>query len=411
IDLSMGWAGPTVTRHLADMGADIIKVEACGYPDWWRGVDNRAAVVEQMLYEKTLRFNIMNRNKRAITLDLTTPDGAALLKDLVRGADAVVENYSADVLPKLGLDYASLRQVNPSLVMMSMTAYGVRGAWRDCRAYGSTLEQGSGLPSLNGRAGDPPAKNHLAYGDPMGGMNGVSALLVALLHRQHTGIGQYIDLSQIQCMTPFTAVWALQQSCNGTPGPKRGNRHPEFVPHGIFPCAGDDTWILVAASDDAMWQSLCRAMARPDLAADTALATVEGRRRQEDHIEEAIADWTRRRAADAAMQALQVAGVAAGVVRTPGDLFDDPQLASRGFWQWIERAHIGCHPQPSAPYRFDSRALPVRWPAATLGQYNTEVLRDLLGLSSDELRRLQSIGVIGTTAVPPAQRKARAAAT
>ena len=410
IDLSMGWAGPTVTRHLADMGADIVKVEACGYPDWWRGVDNRAAVVEQLLYEKTLRFNIMNRNKRAITLDLTTPDGANLLKELVRGADALVENYSADVLPKLGLDYQHLREVNPSLVMMSMTAFGARGAWRDCRAYGSTLEHGSGLPSLNGRAGDPPVKNHLAYGDPVGGMNGVSALLVALLHRQRTGVGQYIDLSQVQCMTPFTAVWALLQSCHGNSGPKRGNRHPEFAPHGIFPCAGEDNWILLTATDDAMWQALCRTIERPDLAAQMSFVTVEGRRRNEDRIEEAIAAWTRGRDANAAMRDLQTAGIAAGVVRAPGELFDDPQLATRGFWQWVERAHIGRHPQPSPPYRFDESPLPVRWPAATLGQYNTVVLRELLGLSTAELARLEASGVIGTRAVPPSQRKARASA-
>ena len=159
----MGWAGPICTRNLADLGADVIKIEACGYPDWWRGVDNRIETVTQRLYEKSHRFNIMNRGKRAITLDLTVPDGVALAKALVKDADAVIENYSAEVLRKFGLDYAELAKVNPSLVMVSMAAFGGSGPWRETRAYGSTLEQGSGLPSVGGRADDPPMMNHLAY--------------------------------------------------------------------------------------------------------------------------------------------------------------------------------------------------------------------------------------------------------
>ena len=240
IDLSMGWAGPVCTRNLADLGADVIKIEACGYPDWWRGVDNRAETVTQRLYEKSSRFNIMNRGKRAITLDLTVPDGVALAKALVKDADAVIENYSAEVLRKFGLDYAELTKVNPSLVMVSMAAFGASGPWRETRAYGSTLEQGSGLPSVGGRAQDPPMMNHLAYGDAVGGLNACSAMLVALLHRRETGEGQFIDLSQVQCMLPFTAAWAIEQSANGKVTPRAGNRHPSFVPHGVFPSAGTD---------------------------------------------------------------------------------------------------------------------------------------------------------------------------
>ena len=154
----------------------------------------------------------MNRGKRAITLDLTVPDGVALAKALVKDADAVIENYSAEVLRKFGLDYAELAKVNPALVMVSMAAFGGSGPWRETRAYGSTLEQGSGLPSVGGRADDPPMMNHLAYGDAVGGLNACSAMLVALLHRRETGEGQFIDLSQVQCMPPFTAAWAIEQS-------------------------------------------------------------------------------------------------------------------------------------------------------------------------------------------------------
>jgi crotonobetainyl-CoA:carnitine CoA-transferase CaiB-like acyl-CoA transferase len=404
VDLSMGWAGPICTRNLADLGADVIKVEACGYPDWWRGVDNRPETVAQRLYEKSHRFNIMNRGKRAITLDLTVPDGVALAKALVKDADAVIENYSAEVLRKFGLDYPALAAVTPSLVMVSMAAFGSTGPWRETRAYGSTLEQGSGLPGLGGRPGDPPMMNHLAFGDAVGGLNACSAMLIALLHRKRTGEGQFIDLSQVQCMLPFTAAWAIEQSAAGRVTPRAGNRHPLFVPHGVFPSAGTDKWVAVAATDDAMWAALAKVIGW----VDPIVPTVAERRGLEDEIDRAIAAWTRRRSPDEAMDILQRAGVVAGAVRHPVDLIDDPHLAARGFWQWIERAHVGRHPQPSAPYRDTDAPVAVTTPAATLGQYNEEVLSGVLGLSRAEIERLARDGVIGTEALPPAQHKARA---
>jgi crotonobetainyl-CoA:carnitine CoA-transferase CaiB-like acyl-CoA transferase len=404
VDLSMGWAGPICTRNLADLGADVIKIEACGYPDWWRGVDNRLETVTQRLYEKSSRFNIMNRGKRAITLDLTVPDGVALAKALVKGADAVIENYSAEVLRKFGLDYPELAEVNPSLVMVSMAAFGATGPWRETRAYGSTLEQGSGLPRVGGRVDDPPMMNHLAYGDAVGGLNACSAMLIALLHRRETGEGQFIDLSQVQCMLPFTAAWAIEQSANGKVAPRAGNRHPSFVPHGVFPSAGVDKWVSIAITDDGMWPALARIIGLDD----DALATAAGRRAQEDRIEAAIAAWTATRSPDEAMDILQNAGVAAGAVRHPAELLEDPHLKARGFWQWIERAYVGRHPQPSPPYRDEDSPIAVRMPAATLGQYNEEVLGGLLGLSKVELERLTRASVIGSEALPPAQRKARA---
>lgn len=246
--------------------------------------------------------------------------------------------------------------------------------------------------------------NHLAYGDAVGGLNACSAMLVALLHRRETGEGQFIDLSQVQCMLPFTAAWAIEQSANGGVAPRAGNRHPLFVPHGVFPSAGIDKWISIAVTDDAMW----RALARPIGLDDPALATIAARRASEDRIEAAIAAWTAMRSPDEAMETLQKAGVAAGAVRHPMELLDDPHLKARGFWQWIERAYVGRHPQPSPPYRDEDAPIAVRTPAATLGQYNEEVLGGLLGLSKAELERLARDSVIGSEALPPNQRKARA---
>ena len=396
IDFSMGWAGPICTRTLADLGADVIKIEAIQYPDWWRGVDRRPAYVLDKEYEKTVRYCIMNRNKRGITLDLTRPQGFDMAKRLIADADLVVDNYSVEVLPKLGLGYDVLRQLNPKLVMMSMSAFGAGSIHRDCRAYGSTLEQGSGLPSVVGDANGPPVMSHTAFGDAVGGLNGCAAALTALIHARLTGEGQFIDLAQIECMMPFAAPWIVAHSIDGKPPAKYGNRHPDFVPHGCFRCAGEDNWIVVAVSGDAMWLKLANLVGRADWAADAALATAAGRRGIESEIEAAITNWTRPRPADEAMAALQEAGVAAGVARMPIELLSDAHLKARGFIQEIDRAYIGLHPQPSLPFREGDRPLAIRSAPPTLGEHNHEILAGLLGLSAAEIDQLTRDGIIGT---------------
>ncbi|WOH83874.1 CoA transferase [Bradyrhizobium sp. BEA-2-5] len=396
VDFSMGWAGPICTRTLADLGADVIKIEATQYPDWWRGVDRRPAYVLEQMYEKSVRYCIMNRNKRGITLDLTRPKGLELAKRLLADADLVVDNYSVEVLPKLGLGYDVLSKINPKLVMMSMSAFGAGSVHRDCRAYGSTLEQGSGLPSVVGDPDGPPVMSHTAFGDAVGGLNGAAAVLTALIHAKLTGQGQFIDLAQIECMMPFAAPWIVAHSTSGRPPTKYGNRHPDFVPHGCFRCAGEDNWIVVAVSDDAMWPKLARLLGREDWAADEALKTAAGRRAIEAEIEAAITAWTAARDADAAMTALQTEGVASGVARLPIDLLEDPQLHARGFIQQVDRAFIGRHPQPSMPFRESDAPFAIRSVPPTLGEHNREILGGMLGLSDAELDELTREGIIGT---------------
>jgi len=396
VDFSMGWAGPICTRNLADLGADVIKIEAIQYPDWWRGVDRRPAYVLGREYEKVPRFCIMNRNKRGITLDLTREAGRDIAKKLIADADLVVDNYSVEVLPKLGLGYEVLKAINPRLVVMSMSAFGSQSVNRDCRAYGSTLEQGSGLPSVVGRPDWPPTMSHTAFGDAIGGLNGCVAVLVALIHARRTGEGQFIDLSQIECMMPFAAPWVIAHSIDGREPARYGNRHPDFVPHGVFRCRGHDDWIVVAASSDAMWQKLCRVLGREDWARDPALATAADRRAHEDAIEDAIAQWTASRDPDDAMTELQRAGVAAGVARLPVEMLKDAQLHARGFIQEVDRAFIGRHPQPSLPFREGDQPFTIRFAPPTLGEYNEEILCGMLGLSKAEYERLASEGIIGT---------------
>jgi crotonobetainyl-CoA:carnitine CoA-transferase CaiB-like acyl-CoA transferase len=396
VDLTMGWAGPTGARHLGDLGAEVIKIEACQYPDWWRGTDLRASFIAEQRYEKIPWFQLMNRNKLDVTLDLTEPDGVALLKRIVASAHAVIENYSSEVLRKLGLDYSVLKNVRPGLVMLSMPAFGSDNAWSACRAYGSTLEQASGLPTITGFPHHPPTMNQTAYGDPVGGFNASAALLVALLHQQRTGEGQNIDLSQVECMLPLVAPALIEQSATGQISPRIGNRHPVHVPQGAFRCQGDDAWVAVTVTDDAAWRALCGVLGREDLAGLTAVE----RRADQESLEAMIAAWTAARSADAAMAALQSVGVAAGVARLPAELDQDPHLVARGFWRRVDRPFIGPHWQSSSAFREGSAPYPIRRVAPTLGQDNTAILGGRLGLGEAELADLAARNIIGTVPKP-----------
>jgi crotonobetainyl-CoA:carnitine CoA-transferase CaiB-like acyl-CoA transferase len=399
VDLTMGWAGPFATRNLADLGAEVIKVESTAYPDWWRGTNYSEEFYRDRLYEKNAYFNLMNRNKLDVTLDLTSAEGVRLLKELVAGADALIENYSAEVLPKLGLDYPALSQVNPRIVMLSMPAFGSNNAWSNTRAYGGTLEQASGLPTVTGEEHWPPTMTSYAYGDPIGGYNACTALLVGLAAQRKSGRGTFIDLSQVEGMLSLVAPFIIEQSVHGKVGPRRGNRHPVFTPHGCFHCKGNDDWIVISIATDAQWVSLCRAMGRDDLADDRTLATAAGRRQREGEIESAITGWTSTRSADEAMATLQQSRVPAGVARSIPDLFQDLHLQQRGFWQRIERPFVGNYLSGSSYCRERGQPAPVRLHAPTLGQHNALVLKDILGLTQEQFDALAAAGIIGTEAV------------
>lgn len=395
VDLSMGWAGPLAARHLADLGADVIKIESCRHFDWWRGWEVTEQTLADNLLERAWPYNTVNRNKRGVTLDLTTATGARLLKRLVGLADACLENFAGSVMPKLGLGRDVLLAENANLVMLSMPPFGASGDWRHYRAYGSTVEQASGLPHLEGEANWPPTMQHVALGDPVAGLNGAAGLLVALFHRARTGRGQSLDLSHVESLFPLGAHGVIEQSLLGQPPTRRGSRHRYFAPHGVFRCAGEDQWVAITVTKDSQWQGLC-AVIGPDLAADPRFKSAQLRKRNEDALAVEIERWTRGRSKREAMVALQDAGVPAGAVAHGADLLADPQHEAREFWQYLDRRHCGLQPNPSAGYRRGDRPIRVMTPAPTLGEHNEEVLRDLLGLSAEEVSELRATGVIGT---------------
>lgn len=395
IDLTMGWAGPLATRHLADMGAEIIKVESCVRFDWWRSWEATPAWIDDDGAEKSTQFNMVNRNKLGITLDLEHPEGRRLLLELVATAHAVVENYSGGVLPKLGLGYEVFCSVKSDIILLSMPAFGSTGPWKMFRAYGSTVEQSSGLPHLHGHPEDPPTMLHVAYGDAVGGLNGAAALLTALRHQHRTGEGQYVDLSQAESLFPLASHGILEFAATGRVPVRQANRSPAAVPHQAYPCRaaedGPDSWLVIQVQSEAQWRALQALV--PGLDSFGGLADRLARR---DALDEAIGAWTRTRSAHELMHELQAQGVPAAATNAFSSLLEDPHLKARGYWQWRERAVVGNQPNPAPPYRLTTAPLPIRTPAPTLGQHNREVLGRLLGLSDETLAALEAEGVIGT---------------
>lgn len=391
VDLSMGWAGPLATRHLADLGAEVIKVESCVRFDWFRGWEATQSWIDDNGAEKNPPFNCMNRNKLDVTLDLSTVRGRDLLLRLVSISDAVVENFAGSVLPKLSLGYEVFRRARPDVVMVSMPGFGGTGPWRNYRAYGSTTEQAAGLPHLSGYPDWPPTMVHIALGDAVAGLNGASALLVALRHRKRTGEGQFVDLSHSECLLPLGIHGIAEQALTGSAPPRMGNRSRRFAPHGSYPCRGEG-WIVIQIQDEAQWESMRRVVGKP-LA---GFGSLDDRLARNQELDDAVAAWTAPRSAESAMTELQNAGIPAGAVNRSSELWRDPHLNARGFWRFIEREHVGELPHGVTAYRLDGTPAAINWPSPTLGQHNREVLGGILGLDDDAIDDLQRDGVIGT---------------
>jgi len=400
VDFSMGWAGPLASRLMADLGAEVLKIEAARYPDWWRGMNWTPEFIEGRQYELATIFCGLNRGKQGVSLDLTTPAGRQLALRLVAGADAVVENQAAGVMAKFGLDYAQLAQVRPGLVMVSMSAFGTGNAWSDTRAYGSTLEQGAGLPSLTGLPGTAPTMTHLAHGDPVGGLYGCAALLTALVHRRRGGSGQYVNLSMVEAMLQLTTPGLLAHQVDPGAPLRRGNRRASLAPHGLYPAAGTDQWLAVAIDSAEAFAALARVLGRGDWAADPALRTLAGRQAREDELDAAIAAWSRQHPPAQAAALLQAAGVLAAGLQHAEHLAADAHLAGAGFFIDLDRALSGPQRQAGVAIVQDGQRLGARRPAPLLGEHSWPVLQRHAGLSLAQFEALVHDGVIGLSPRP-----------
>jgi crotonobetainyl-CoA:carnitine CoA-transferase CaiB-like acyl-CoA transferase len=374
-DFSMGWAGPLGARLLADLGADVLKIESAAHRDWWRGWDP-SPEADPPPYELPRNFMAVNRNKRGLDLDLSRQEDHAAASAIVALSDVVIDNQGPGVMDKLGLAPSDQRRLNPGVVSVFMPPFGATGPLAGLRAYGSTVEQASGMPFVNGRDEWAPAMQHVAYGDPVAGLYAAAAALVGLYGRERLG-GVAIELCQVECLFQLGAEGLIAEQAQGAALERTGSRRRDMSPCCVVSANGPDRWLAVAVDSDPAWPALARLIGRADLAVDAALATLAGRKMREGEIEDAIAAWAQGRNPRELAEALQAAGIPAAPVTPTHELFPDPHLQDCGYWALQFRRYIDDHFTPNAPLRYDGERLPVIRPAPTLGEHTEEVLAEL----------------------------------
>ena len=325
------------------------------------------------------------------------PRGKAIIEELVSVSDVVVENFRAGLMERRGLGYARLRELRPDIIMVSMPAFGNTGPWKDFIQYGIGQEQLGGIASMNGYAGESaPVKSGVNFGDPISGAHAAGAALAALLRRRRTGKGMFIDASQLESSIMTIGEHLLGWQMNGRRPQNRGNRHPNYAPHGAYPCAGPDEWLTIAVADAAEWQRLCAAIDTPQLADDARFADILSRHRSRDELDAAIGEWTARHSAADAARILQDAGVAAAPVMNGEAIFNDPHYQERGLLELIDHPSCGPYFMPGAAWKMSETPTGARWHAPRLGEHNALIFGSLLGMSAGAIAALEADGVSGT---------------
>lgn len=400
--VDFGWvlAGPVTGHILADMGAEVIKVESRRRLDAsrrGRPITGERTEMGDRGEEPDLipLFHNINRNKLSITVDITHPKGPPLLKELIKRSDAVLENFPPAVMRRYGLHYEALREVKPDIVMISLSTAGQSGPLADLRAYAPAVTSLGGLEALVGYPGERIlGMMGLNFSDPTAGLISAFALLVGLYYRQRTGKGQYIDLSQMEAIACLAGEAIMDYTMNGRVMRPRGNHHPSMAPHGNYPCQGDDKWVSIAVGSEEEWQAFRRALGDPPWAQDERFADAYRRLNNREALDKFVAAWTREHSPYEVTDILQKAGVAAMPVMGIEEQFSDPHYQARGVYVDVEHPIIGAEIIYGLPWKLSDTPGAIRGPAPNLGQHNDYVFREILGLSSEEIARLTEEGVI-----------------
>ncbi len=391
-DFSWVGVGPNTTQMLAWHGAEVVRVESALKLDTFRSGGPRPEGDRSP--DGSAYWVNHNRDKLGVQINLRTPEGVEAAKRLIAASDVVTESFTPGFMARVGLDYEAVRAINPSAIMLSMSMEGQDGPHAQFRGFGLILQAAAGITGLTGWPDRPPTGTGVAYTDWVAMHFAASSLLAALDHRERTGEGQHLDLSQLEA-TAYALDGALVAALNGGEAVRaNGNRHPEAVPHGVFACRGEDRWCAVSVMSDAQWLRLCGAIGRADWAADAGLREAAGRKRREDAIEAGLAAWCASRTAEEAQERLQAAGVPAHLVATMADVQHDPQLLARGhFWE-TDHPVIGPLTYDGPAYLLSETRAGPRNPAPLLGQHTERVFRDLLGYGEDELAELVASGAL-----------------
>jgi crotonobetainyl-CoA:carnitine CoA-transferase CaiB-like acyl-CoA transferase len=393
LDLSRVLAGPWASQVLADLGAEVIKVERPGAGDETRGWgppwlrDAHGAETRASAY-----FASTNRGKKSITVDVSRPEGQAIVRRLARRADILLENYKVGALARYGLGYEDLAGENPGLVYCSITGFGQDGPYRNRAGYDFLIQGMGGLMSITGEPDGPPVKVGVAVTDVLTGMYAATAVLAALAHRERSGRGQHVDLALLDVQVAMLANQAESFLVSGRPPGRLGNAHPSIVPYQAF--ATRDGHLVLAVGNDGQFARFCEVAGRPELARDARFATNAARVQHRAELVAALAPILADRASDAWIDALEAAGVPCGPINDLAEVFEDPQVRHRGLKVEVPDPRCGTVPVVASPIRLSRTPVRHDTPPPALGEHTREVLVDVLGMDDAEVVALREKGVI-----------------
>jgi formyl-CoA transferase len=388
VELGMLLAGPFTGRLLGDMGAEIIKVEPPGKPDPLRDWG------KARYKGRSLWWAVQSRNKKCVTLDLRQEPGQALLLDLVRKSDVVVENFRPGTLERWNLGWEQLSEANPGVILCRVSGYGQTGPYAPRAGFASVAEAMGGLRHINGFPGEAPPRMHISLGDSLAGMFAAQGILAALYKRDRTGRGQVVDVSLLEACFALLESTVPEYDRLGIVRGPGGTGLEGVAPSNIFE-SRDGKRIVIAANADNVFRRLCEAMGQPELADDERFSTHLQRGENQEEIEGIVADWAARNDADEIVGILNEAGVICGPIYTIADIFEDEHVRARDMLVEHDDPELGTFLGPGIVPRFSETPGEVRWPATWEdGSHNREIYGEVLGLSDDELAGLREQRVI-----------------
>lgn len=385
LDFTRVLAGPAASLALADLGAEVLKVEPPETGDETR-------LFPPFRENVSHYFLSVNRGKKSIVIDLKTEAGVALAKDLAAKCDVLIENYRPGVMDRLGLGYEALSAANPGLIYCAISGFGMTGPLRDRPSFDIVLQALSGALSVNGEAGRAPTKLGIPLGDLVGGINGPMGILAALYERSRTGRGRLIDVSLLDGLIGMLGYLAQLAFFTGEDPKPQGSEHPNLVPYGIFPA--NDGSIIVACLTNSFWERVCQAMRMEDWVRDPRFATIEKRRDNRRLVNERISEFTRERTVKELVEIFARYEVPHAPILGIRDALSQPQAVARDMVVEADHAVLGKIPIVNRAIKFPGDPQPVPTAPPVLGQHTDEILRDVLGFTSDEIARLRASKVV-----------------
>lgn len=396
LDLSRVLAGPWCTQILADLGADVIKIERPGSGDDTRQWGPPFASVDGGGNEESLYFLATNRGKRSMTLDLSDSRGQKVVHELAAHCDVVVENFKVGALARYGLDYETLKGINPSLVYCSITGFGQTGPYADRAGYDFMIQAMGGLMSVTGEAedvaGTNPQKVGVAIADLVTGLYSANAIQTALIHRERTGQGQYIDMALLDCQVAILANQAMTYLAAGQTPVRMGNAHPNIVPYQVFET--QDGHIILAVGNDGQFRRFCELADQPHLAQDPRFVANRGRVKHRAQLIEALALLMKRKNTDDWLNLLEPEGIPCGRINSIDETLNDPQVVHRQMRTQALHSSLGQINLLGSPLKLSETPGEVRRAPPVLGEDTDQVLREVLGYEDSAISALQADGVV-----------------